>query len=154
LADRASPGAEARPRAQLIFANRSGLFRTGPFPLEDRMLKRAAASIVASAGLLGAGLFLGNPAGANEYPTDVVADYVIGCMVSNGETQDALHRCSCSIDTIASILPYEKYERGETVLMMRQATGQQASVFKSMQSLKKMVDDLRLAQIEADFRCF
>jgi hypothetical protein len=101
-----------------------------------------------------AGLLLAGPARANEYPTDAVADYVIGCMVSNGETQDALHRCSCSIDTIASILPYEKYEQAETVLMMQQATGNQGSIFKSMRSLKKMVDDLRLAQIEADFRCF
>jgi hypothetical protein len=118
------------------------------------MLKRVAASIAASAGLVAAGLALGSPAEANEYPTDAVADYVIGCMASNGETQDALHRCSCSIDTIASILPYEKYEQAETVLVMRQTTGDQASIFKSMLSLKKMVDDLRLAQIEADFRCF
>jgi len=119
------------------------------------MPKRLAASIGTLAGIAMAGLLLGNgPARANDYPTDAVADYVIGCMVSNGETQDSLHRCSCSIDTIASILPYEKYEQAETVLMMRQATGDQASIFKSMQSLKKMVDDLRLAQIEADFRCF
>src|SRR5262249_37945541 len=105
-------------------------------------------------GLFCAGLFVAAPAQANEYPTDVVADYVIGCMVSNGETQDSLHRCSCSIDTIASILPYDKYEQAATVLMMRQATGDQASIFKSIQAFKKMVDDLRLAQIEADFRCF
>ena len=83
-----------------------------------------------------------------------LADYVIGCMVSNGETQDMLRRCSCSIDTISSILPYDKYEKAETVLMMQQSTGNDASIFKSMPLLKKMVDELRLAQIEADFRCF
>jgi hypothetical protein len=38
--------------------------------------------------------------------------------------------------------------------MMQQVSGDQASVFKQMQTLKKMVDELRLAQIEADFRCF
>jgi len=115
------------------------------------MLKRAAAAVGIAWGVLAASA---GSAAANEYPTDVVADYVIGCMVSNGETQDMLRRCSCSIDTIASILPYDKYEKAETVLMMQQANGQDASIFKEMTLLKKMVDELRLAQIEADFRCF
>ena len=44
------------------------------------------------------------PARANDYPTPVVADYVIGCMASNGETQDMLQRCSCSIDAVSSIM--------------------------------------------------
>jgi hypothetical protein len=114
------------------------------------MLKRA----VAAAGIVGGALAIGGPALANDYPTDVVADYVIGCMVSNGETQDMLRRCSCSIDTIASILPYDKYEKAATVLMMQQVSGDQGTIFKSMKSLKLMVDELRLAQIEADFRCF
>ena len=114
------------------------------------MLKRA----VAAAGIVSGVLAIGGPALANDYPTDVVADYVIGCMVSNGETQDMLRRCSCSIDTIASILPYDKYEKAETVLTMQQVSGDQGTIFKSMKSLKLMVDELRLAQIEADFRCF
>jgi len=115
------------------------------------MLKRA----LAVAGIVwGALAVTGGTAAANEYTTDIVADYVIGCMVSNGETQDMLRRCSCSIDTVASILPYDKYEKAETVLMMQQVAGDQASIFKQMQTLKKMVDELRLAQIEADFRCF
>jgi hypothetical protein len=115
------------------------------------MLKRAAAAAGMIWGALAASA---GSAVANDYPTDVVADYVIGCMVSNGETQDMLRRCACSIDTIASILPYDKYEKAETVLMMQQTTGDQGAVFKQMQTLKKMVDELRLAQIEADFRCF
>src|SRR5262244_1268989 len=114
------------------------------------MLKRA----VIAAGIVWGAVAAGGAVRANEYPTDVVADYVIGCMVSNGETQDMLRRCSCSIDTIASILPYDRYEKAETVLMMQQVTGDQGTIFKQIQSLKNMVDQLRLAQIEADFRCF
>ena len=115
------------------------------------MLKRAAAAAGIAWGALAVSA---GSAAANDYPTDVVADYVIGCMVSNCETQDMLRRCSCSIDTVASILPYDKYEKAETVLMMQQVTGDQGTIFKSMQTLKLMVDELRLAQIEADFRCF
>src|SRR5262245_753220 len=91
---------------------------------------------------------------ANAYPTDVVADYVIGCMAANGETQDNLRRCSCSIDTVASILPYDTYERADTIIRMAGVAGDNTSMFREMPMLKKKVDELRLAQIEADFRCF
>jgi hypothetical protein len=39
----------------------------------------------------------------NPYPTIIIADYVFGCMASNGQTRQALERCSCSIDVISSI---------------------------------------------------
>ena len=35
----------------------------------------------------------------NDYPTVARADYVFGCMQVNGQTRDALERCSCSIDS-------------------------------------------------------
>jgi hypothetical protein len=91
---------------------------------------------------------------ANDYPTDVVADYVIGCLASNGETQDMLRRCSCSIDAVSSIVPYDTYEKASTILEMRQTTGDATSVFREMKMLDDIVKQLRLAQIEADFRCF
>ena len=91
---------------------------------------------------------------ANVYPTEVVADYVIGCMAANGSTQDTLRRCSCSIDTVASILPYDAYERADTVIRMRGVGGANTEIFRTTTMLDKMVDQLRLAQIEADFRCF
>src|SRR3954447_3428951 len=61
--------------------------------------------------------------GASDYPTNARADYVFGCMAANGQTREALERCSCSLDIIASILPYEHYVQAETVLMMRQGVG-------------------------------
>lgn len=91
---------------------------------------------------------------SNDYPTEVVADYVIGCLASNGENQDMLRRCSCSIDAVSSIVPYDTYEKASTILQMRQATGDAASVFREMKMLDDIVKLLRLAQIEADFRCF
>lgn len=91
---------------------------------------------------------------ANAYPTEVVADYVIGCMAANGETQEMLRRCSCSIDAVASIVPYDTYERAETIIRMSNVAGANTEVFRATSMLKKTVDQLRLAQIEADFRCF
>ena len=105
--------------------------------------------------LAAAGLVLAPvPAFANAYPTEATADYVIGCMAANGQTRDALRRCACSIDAIASVLPFEIYERADTVLRMRQVGGEMAGMFREVQQLKDLVDRLRLAQVEADFRCF
>lgn len=114
-------------------------------------------SIMASA-VLGAAIIGGavapQQARANAYPTEIVADYVIGCMAANGETQDMLRRCSCSIDTVASILPYDTYERADTIIRMAGVSGDNTAMFREMTMLKTIVDQLRLAQIEADFRCF
>ena len=90
----------------------------------------------------------------NDYPTVVRADYVFACMQVNGPTRDALERCSCSIDAIAALLPYEKYEEAETIMRVRQRGGKNASMFLSMPQLRAKVDDLKRAQVEAELRCF
>ena len=54
-------------------------------------------------------------AAANDYPTSTRAEYVFACMKTNGDTREALEQCSCSIDVIASLLPYDAYVTAETV---------------------------------------
>ena len=91
---------------------------------------------------------------ANDYPTTARADYVLGCMAANGETREALERCSCSIDVVASILSYDRYVQAETVLSMRQGVGQRANMFRGTKMYDDLVADLRRAQAEAEIRCF
>ena len=67
----------------------------------------------------------------NDYPTDARAEYVFTCMAVNGQNQEVLRRCSCSIDVVASILPYDRYVAAETVLAMRQTAGERAGVMRS-----------------------
>ena len=90
----------------------------------------------------------------NDYPTAARADYVFACMAANGQTRTVLEKCACSIDIIASILPYEDYVSGETVLRMRQAQGERMAIFRSAEGAKSAVSDLRRAQAEAEIRCF
>ena len=90
----------------------------------------------------------------NDYPTAARADYVFACMATNGQTREMLDRCSCSIDLIASILPYEQYEQAETVLSMRRVGGERMAFFKNAVLAEKMVADLRRAQAEAEVVCF
>ncbi len=90
---------------------------------------------------------------ANDYPTQARADYVFGCMEVNGGTQEALRRCSCSLDVIASILPYDKYVQAETVMSVVQVGGEKAALFHEPGMAEK-VADLRRAQAEGEVRCF
>jgi hypothetical protein len=103
-----------------------------------------------------AGLLTAMPVVAQNYPTAALADYVFGCMASNGQTPEALEKCACSIDVIASIIPYEDYVEGETVLRMRQVPGggEKMALFRDTAMAKDAVDRLRRAQIEAELRCF
>jgi len=90
----------------------------------------------------------------NDYPTEARADYVFACMKTNGDTQQALRQCSCSIDVIASILPYERYVAAETVLSLSQVEGRFGAMFRSPEPVKAAVNNLRRAQAEAEVRCF
>lgn len=91
---------------------------------------------------------------ANDYPTVARTDYVFGCMQVNGQTRDALERCSCSIDVIASLLPYEQYEEAETVMRVRQRGGESTSMFRTLPMLRAKIENLKGAQVEAELRCF
>jgi hypothetical protein len=105
------------------------------------------------------GLWLAGPGilparAAGDYPTVAVADYVFGCMKANGETRDALERCSCSIDVIASIVPYERYVTAETFRQMGLVQGEKGVLFRETAPAKSANADLRRAQAEAEIRCF
>ena len=90
----------------------------------------------------------------NDYPTAVRVEYVFGCMKANGETRQSLEQCSCSIDIIASLLPYDRYVTAETVLSMVQVQGNLGGQFRSSEQSRGALDDLRRAQAEAEVRCF
>jgi hypothetical protein len=90
----------------------------------------------------------------NDYPTEARADYVFGCMAVNGQTRDALTRCSCAIDVIATILTYDAYVSAETVLTMRQTSGERSALFRDTAPANGFVADLRRAEAEAEIICF
>lgn len=115
----------------------------------DRMLGpivAAAAAVLASVAAHGQDL--------NDYPTSARAEYVFGCMKSNGETRQAIEQCSCSIDVIATIIPFERYVTAETVLSMSQVQGNLGTQFRSSAQAASALNDLRRAQAEAEVRCF
>jgi hypothetical protein len=119
-----------------------------------RMKLRAIlySSLVVIAAMFGAVEVLAAPTG---YPTEALADYVFGCMATNGQTPDALRRCSCSIDHIAEKVTYDEYVQAETVLRLRQVPGgDRVGMFRESPWAQDMIDRVRAAQVEAETKCF
>ena len=90
----------------------------------------------------------------NDYPTAARAEYVFGCIKANGESRQAIEQCSCSIDVVASLVPYDRYVTAETVLSMAQVRGNLGGQFRTSEQAASALNDLRRAQAEAEVRCF
>lgn len=117
--------------------------------------RRCKAGLAATGALTGF-LIMPAAASAHPYPTEVVADYVFACMAVNGQTRDALQRCSCSIDVVSSIMSYPDYEAAEVVLRMRRVRGggEKMALFRETATARDAVETLKRAQVEAEMRCF
>ncbi|MGM5028469.1 hypothetical protein AB8B02_19790 [Tardiphaga sp. 862_B3_N4_1] len=90
----------------------------------------------------------------NDYPTSARAEYVFGCMKANGETRQSIEQCSCSIDVVASLVPYTRYITAETALSMSQVRGNLSAQFRTSEQANSAINDVRRAQAEAEVRCF
>jgi hypothetical protein len=110
--------------------------------------------IVAALAALAATAIAARAEEANDYPTTARAEYVYGCMKANGESRQAIEQCSCSIDVVASLVPYARYVTAETVLSMSQVQGNLGGQFRTSEQANSAVNDLRRAQAEAEVRCF
>jgi hypothetical protein len=90
----------------------------------------------------------------NDYPTSARVEYVFGCLKANGETRQAIEQCSCSVDVVASLVPYTRYVTAETVLSMSQVRGNLGGQFRTSEQASSALNELRRAQAEAEVRCF
>ena len=90
----------------------------------------------------------------DDFPTAVIADYVLGCMAANGNTFASLHQCSCSIDYIKSKMSYDDFEKAQTVMQAQLDRGQRGIFFRGSNWAKKRVKEFETHQAESTLRCF
>ena len=93
-------------------------------------------------------------ADASGYPASARRDYILACVTVNGGTEAARASCGCSMDVIASILPYDRYDQADTILRMRRMAGGYLAGEFRVQSTNQTLDALREAQAEGEVRCF
>src|SRR5436190_8145715 len=110
--------------------------------------------IVAASAALTTTALVARAEDVNDYPTSARAEYVFGCLKANGETRQAIEQCSCSIDVVASLVPYDRYVTAETVLSLSQVRGNLGGQFRTSEQAASALSDLRRAQAEAEVRCF
>jgi hypothetical protein len=90
----------------------------------------------------------------HSYPTHVIADYVLACMASNGNSFASLHQCSCSIDLIMSKVSYEDYEKATTILQIQLDKGQRGIFYRDSSWAKNKLDSFERVQAESTLKCF
>lgn len=115
-----------------------------------KWLRPGVFALIACMGLVG----IARAEDFSDYPTAARSEYVFGCMKANGETRQVLDQCSCSVNVIASLLPYDRYVTAETVLSMAQVQGNLGGQFRSSEQANNALNELRRAQAEAEVRCF
>jgi len=91
---------------------------------------------------------------AKQYPTHVIADYVLGCMAANGNSFESLHQCSCSIDHIMSKIEYEDFEKASTIMQVQLDKGQRGIFYRDSSWAKHGIEKFERVQAESTLKCF
>jgi hypothetical protein len=90
----------------------------------------------------------------SRYPTADEVFYVMACMQVNGQEAEGLRKCSCAINALEALLPYDNYKDAQLVLAMRQAGGRNAGIFRDTAPMQAIVSDFTRAQEVANRECF
>ena len=89
-----------------------------------------------------------------KFPTYAKAEYVMACMISNQNTPEYLHKCSCSVDYIESQIAYDEYVSAETLMSLRQIDGEKSLLFKITPNAKDIYTKLQNILAESEMECF
>ena len=91
----------------------------------------------------------------NGYPTQARVEYVLQCMEQNGgQNLDSLYPCVCSIDQIATRMPYDDFAEAQTFTAMRSAPGEAGGLFRDPPRANELRKKLADAENLARKNCF
>ena len=92
---------------------------------------------------------------ANDYPTLERVDSVLTCMKLNGgQNIENLYACSCEIDVIASMVPFDIWDEARTFEQYKRLPGEKGGIFRDSERADEVVPKLEEARKEAKKRCF
>jgi hypothetical protein len=92
------------------------------------------------------------PAQGYNYPTEGRVEYVLGCMDDNGHDFANVYKCSCTIDKIASAVPYDDYVEQSTFSKYATMGGEGGAEFR-MDKARAQTKKFRAVQQSAYEAC-
>jgi hypothetical protein len=92
------------------------------------------------------------PAGGYNYPTQGRVEYVLGCMDDNGHDFANVYKCSCVIDKMAAVLPYDEYVNQMTFAKYATLGGEGGAEFR-VDRAKAQTKKFRTLQTSAYQAC-
>ncbi|QFY41313.1 hypothetical protein F6R98_00675 [Candidatus Methylospira mobilis] len=91
----------------------------------------------------------------NDFPTQARVEYVFECMKDLGEQNyDNLYHCVCSIDKIASLMPYEDFSQAQTFSHFMGMAGDRGGEFRDPPQSEKLRARLKEAKTASAQACF
>lgn len=92
---------------------------------------------------------------ANDFPTHARVEFVLDCMRSSKAPQEeAMYKCSCAIDDIASKVSYSDWVERATVANGMTIAGERGGVMRDMKDGRKIAAAYRELQDAAKKHCF
>ena len=92
---------------------------------------------------------------ANDFPTRARVEFVLECMrTSKAPQEEAMYKCSCAIDDIASKVSYSEWVDQATVANGITIAGERGGVMRDMKDGRKIAASYRELQIAAKKHCF
>ena len=92
---------------------------------------------------------------ANDFPTQARVEYVLGCMKSHGgQSYNTLYPCICAIDKIAEAMPYQEYEKAQTLSVMIKTPGERGGAFRDAPGARKMVKNFKKLNEDVEKMCW
>ena len=92
---------------------------------------------------------------ANDFPTHARVEFVLACMRDNPAIgQEAIYKCSCAIDAIATQVNYEAWVDLSTIANATTIAGERGGVMRDMKDGRKMIGRFRELQDNAKKGCF
>ncbi len=90
----------------------------------------------------------------NDFPTQARVEYVIGCMNKlGGQNYNALYRCVCGIDAMATQFSYEEYTEAATFFMLRRTPGERGGVFRDPPRAQELIKKFKKVNSHAEATC-
>jgi hypothetical protein len=92
---------------------------------------------------------------ANDFPTRARVEFVLDCMLdSKAAPQEAMYKCSCTVDAIADKVHYNDWVDLSTISNGMTIAGERGGVMRDIKDGRKLIASYKDLQAAAKKQCF